>query len=129
MKIEKIMLYTKQVKFTKEGKETRFLKYLAKVNDKFTFEVQLSNDCKADLEKQLVKGDYQLPVEISLDKYFVKHEKYTNSKGEEKTKNVLVIMACKVLKQAEFDEIKLEDILNNLDQDKTTNITTEELPF
>ena len=129
MQIEKIMLYTKQVKFTKEGKETKFPKFLAKINDRFTFEVQLSNDCKADLEKQLAKGDYQCPVEISLEHYFMKKEKYTNSKGEDKTKNVLVIMDCKVLKQAEFEEIKLEDIIEELDQEKNTNITTEEDPF
>lgn len=124
-----VLLYQKTIKYKKEdGTQASFPRFLAKYRNK-TFETTLSNDCKKDLEKEMAKNDLDFPINMEVVEYFPKAVKYTNSKGEQKTKTQLVILNYKHIEQAVFDNPTLDDIIDELENKNLPPITDEKLPF
>ena len=124
-----VLLYQKTVKYKKEdGTQGSFPRFLAKYRDR-TFETTLSNECKECLNKEMAKKDIDFPINIEVVDYFPKKVKYTNSKGEEKTKTQLVILDYDKIEQAVFDNPTLDDIVDELENKNLPTITDEEIPF
>lgn len=124
-----VLLYQKTIKYKKEdGTQASFPRFLAKYRNK-TFETTLSNDCKKDLEKEMAKNDLDFPINMEVVDYFPKAVKYTNSKGEQKTKTQLVILNYKHIEQAVFDNPTLDDIIDELENKNLPPITDEDIPF
>ena len=124
-----VLLYQKTIKYKKEdGTQASFPRFLAKYRNK-TFETTLSNDCKKDLEKEMAKNDLDFPINMEVVEYFPKAVKYTNSKGEQKTKTQLVILNYKHVEQAVFNNPTLDDIVDELENKNLPPITDEDIPF
>ena len=124
-----VLLYQKTVKYKKEdGTQGSFPRFLAKYRNR-TFETTLSNDCKDCLVKEMAKKDLDFPINMEVDEYFPKAVKYTNSKGEQKTKTQLVILGYAEIEQAVFNNPTLDDIVDELENKNLPPITDEDIPF
>lgn len=120
------ILYTKKIK-TNENKT--FDQWLFKLNNEVTFQAQLSNDCK----KQLLKEQCEAPYNIVLgdEDYFMKKERYENKKGEQRVKDIIVILNYHSVTQAVFEKRTLDMVM----QERTNAVPKvdtdieQDLPF
>ena len=77
----------------------------------------------------MAKKDLDFPINMEVDEYFPKAVRYTNSKGEQKTKTQLVILDYVEIEQAVFNNPTLDDIVDELENKNLPPITDEEVPF